>query len=119
VRVLDRARVYEQAQVSGDAQVYDRAWVFGDAWVSGNARLAGKARVFATEHFLCVGPLGSRKTTLTAYRAVGGIGCSTGCFSGPFAVFHRRVLETYPSGHMHREAYLCAIEFIKRVLARV
>jgi hypothetical protein len=127
-QVSNNAQVSDHARVSGDARVFDRAGVYGEAWVSerawvfGTARVfdrawvSGNARVSAPEHLVYVGPLGPHSHMLTAFRTqYGGVRCNIGDCSLMLAAFHRRVLKTYPAGHVHREPYLHAIHFIEGV----
>ena len=82
-RVSGKARVFGEAQVSGEARVFGEAQVSGEARVFGEAQVSGEAQVKRSCHVVQCGPMGSRDAILTLYRtAGGGMGASTGCFSG-------------------------------------
>ena len=94
--VFDNARVYGNAWVYGDALVSDNAWVYGDAWVFDNARVYGNAEVFRTNHYLVVGPIGSRDDYTTFFRSKDGvIKVKCGCFKGTTDEFLAKVEKTH------------------------
>ena len=72
------------------------AWVYGDAWVSGNARVYGDAMVFRTNHYLVIGPIGSRGDYTTFFRSKEGtIKVKCGCFRGTTDEFLDKVEKTH------------------------
>ena len=132
--VADEARVYGDALVYGNARVCEYAWVYGDAWVSGNARVSGgaeisgdaeirgrarifgRARVCKDDHFLCLGPIGSRSDYTTFYRTDGnGVGVSCGCFTGTLDEFAAKVEETHKDNPVRLAEYRAAIELFRAV----
>lgn len=139
-KVADNARVYGYAKVSDSANVFDNAWVSGSAWVAGdtqvygiarvagdayvdgNSRVAGDARVygntslnsnadvFRTNHYLNIGPIGSRFDFTTFYRdSESGIMVSYGCFLGKLEEFKEKVRKTH-GDNKHALVYLKACE---------
>ena len=100
----------------GDARVHGDAWVHGDAQVYGNAQVYGDARVSAPEHCLAIGPLGSRKATLTVCRdSKLGISYKTGCFFGSRDAFVAAVEATH-GNTPHGNAYVAAIMLADHVV---
>ena len=67
----------------GGGWVADTARVDAGAYVGPSAQVSGEAQVKRSCHVVQCGPMGSRDAILTLYRtAGGGMGASTGCFSG-------------------------------------
>jgi len=93
-RVYGNARVYGKARVSGNARVSGSAQVYGNARVYGEAQVYGKADIRQTDDYMTVGPIGSRRSTLTMYRVEKDIQLTTGCFTGTEQKFMARLLET-------------------------
>ncbi len=114
--VCGSAQVYGDARVGGDAQVYGAAQVGGNARVGGSAQVGGKARVGGSaqvsgsalvygsavltrsDHYLCVGPVGSEGRTVTIARAVtpdGRVGehVVAGCWEGTLDDLAARIEE--------------------------
>lgn len=78
------------AWVCGNARVYDNAMVCGNAYVSNNAD------VFRTNHYLVVGPIGSRDDYTTFFRSnKGTIEVKCGCFRGTTDEFLDKVEKTH------------------------
>jgi carbonic anhydrase/acetyltransferase-like protein (isoleucine patch superfamily) len=95
-RVFDNAWVYGDAIVSDNAMVYGNARVSGDARVSGNARVYDNARVFRTNHYLVIGPIGSRNDYTTFFRSKEGvIKVKCGYFVGTTDEFIDKVEKTH------------------------
>ena len=68
----------------------------GDAWVFDNARVYGDAEVFRTNHYLVVGPIGSRDDYTTFFRSKDGvIKVKCGCFKGTTDEFLAKVEKTH------------------------
>ena len=80
----------------------------GDACVYGDARVSGNAWVSGENHYLVIGPIGSRNDTITFTRnKKGGIFASVGCFFGTLAEFRTKVSKTH-GDNIHAQAYLLA-----------
>ena len=95
------------AWVSGDARVY------GNAEISGNAEIYGNARVSGRNHYLTVGPIGSRDDTITFFRTKAlTIAVKIGCFTGTIDEFILKVKETHTEND-HAKAYILAAEIAK------
>lgn len=94
--MTDNAWVYGDAIVYGDAMVSDNAWVYGDAIVCGNARVYSNAEVFRTNHYLVIGPIGSRNDYTTFFRSKEGvIKVKCGYFVGTTDEFLDKVEKTH------------------------
>ena len=94
--VCGNAWVYGNAEVYGNARVYDNACVYGNALVSDNARIYDDAEVFRTNHYLVVGPIGSRNGYTTFFRSKeGAIKVKCGCFGGTTDEFLDKVEKTH------------------------
>ena len=105
--VSDDARVYGNAWVSDDARVY------GNAWVSDDARVSDDAVVKKREHYLTIGPIGSRNATTTFFRNMKGeIKVVCGCFHGSISMFIEKVAETHGTGK-YAQVYHAAVELAK------
>ena len=102
--------VYGNAWVSGNAEVYGNARVYGNAWVSGNAEVYGDADVFRIEHYLVMGPIGSRNDFTTFFRTKDRkIKVVCGCFFGTIDEFLTKVKQTH-SDSKHAKVYQAAVE---------
>ena len=119
-RVCDSARVYDSAQVYGSAQVFDSALVYGSAqvydsaWVYGSAWVCDSARVANNNHWLSIGPIGSRDGTTTFTRdKAGTIHVKCRCFCGTIDEFREKVKETH-AGNAHEKAYLAAADLAEK-----
>ena len=111
--VYGDAWVYGNAEVYGNARVYGDAEVSGDAWVYGNARVSGNARVYGNNHYLVIGPIGSRFGFTTFFRDKGKeITVSCGCFLGRVDRFLEKVTETHGDSK-HALVYRAAAEMAK------
>ena len=92
------------AWVSGKAEVYGDARVFGNAWVYGNAE------VFRMEHYLVIGPIGSRNAFTTFFRTKErNIKVVCGCFFGTIDEFLAKVEQTHGDSK-HAKVYRAAVE---------
>ena len=99
--------------VSGDARVYSNARVYGDARVYGNAWVSGDADIFAPEHVLIIGAIGSRNDFTTFFRTKNcEIAVCCGCFRGTIDQFLQAVQETH-GDNKHAIAYRMAAELAK------
>ena len=108
--VYGNARVYGNVWVSGNARVYDDASVYGNAWVYGNARVCGNAEVFRMEHYLVMGPIGSRNAFTTFFRTKEkNIKVVCGCFFGTIDEFLAKVKQTHGDSK-HAKVYQAAVE---------
>jgi len=84
--------------------------VYGNAWVSGDAQVSKPS------HSLALGPLGSRKATLTVCRdSKLGISYKTGCFFGSRDAFVAAVEATH-GNTPHGNAYVAAIMLADHVV---
>ena len=64
--------------------------------VSGNAWVSGDAQVFGNASLLLIGPIGSRRATLTIHAdAKIGVRFSTGCFTGSREQFFAAITDTH------------------------
>lgn len=131
--IKDEAVVLDRASVEGKALIGRRSRVGGETTVSGEAEILtkstvkflyidayirGKARILSKKDVITIGPIGSRASTLTAYRSlkpyVEGIEVSTGCFNGPLKAFEYQVFERHRDNYVNLEQYRAAIAFIKK-----
>lgn len=107
------ARVYGEAWVFGKAQVFGKARVYGEARVYGKALVSGEADIFKTEHYIVIGPAGSRHDCTTFYRNKNnGISVICGCFKDSIEDFLARVNETH-GDNKHGQVYRAAAELAK------
>ena len=107
------AMVYGNAWVCGDAKVFGNAEVYGNALVSGNARISVNAKVYRSDHYLLVGPIGSRGDFSTFYRSKDAdIGVMCGSFSGNIDDFDAAVTKTH-GNNQHGRVYRMAIEMAR------
>ena len=108
--VFRNAEVYGNARVCGDARVYDDARVCGNAKVYGNARVCGNAEVFRMEHYLVMGPIGSRNAFTTFFRTKErNIKVVCRCFFGTIDEFLAKVKQTHGDSK-HAKVYRAAVE---------
>lgn len=131
--IKDEAVVLDRASVEGKALIGRCSRVGGDITVSGEAEILtkstvkflyidayirGNARILSKKDVITIGPIGSRASTLTAYRSlkpyVEGIEVSTGCFNGPLKAFEYQVFERHRDNYVNLEQYRAAIAFIKK-----
>lgn len=90
------ACVGDSARVRGNVQLRRNAVVAGTACVCGDARLQDDADVRTDEHYMVIGPIGSRRSYTTFYRnAWGGITVVCGCFVGTIDEFAEAVAKTH------------------------
>ena len=102
----------------GNAWVYGNAWVSDDARVYGNARVSDDAVVKKREHYLTIGPIGSRNATTTFFRNMKGeIKVVCGCFHGSISMFIEKVAETHGTGK-YAQVYHAAVELAKLQIDR-
>ncbi len=112
-RVYGNAEVYGNARVYGNAEVCGNAEVYGDARVCGNARVCGDASLFAADHILVIGPIGSRKAFTTFCRnKKQEIIVKCGCFLGTLDSFLERVTTTHGTSK-YAKVYQAAAEMAK------
>ena len=84
------------------------AWIYGNAEVCGDARVCGNAEVCKQNHWLLVGPIGSRFGFTTFFRDKDNeITVSCGCFLGKLAAFKDKVTDTHGNNH-HATMYMNA-----------
>ena len=103
----------ENLSMKNDAWVYGNAEVYGDAKVYGNAKVCGAAEIYKINHFLAVGPIGSRDDFTTFYRDKNKeITVKCGCFLGKIDEFLEKVQQTHGSSR-HAAAYRAAAELAK------
>ena len=108
--VYGNARVCDDARVYGNARVYDEARVCRNAEVYGNARVCGDAEVFRMEHYLVIGPIGSRNAFTTFFRTKErNIKVVCGCFFGTIDEFLAKVEQTHGDSK-HAKVYRAAVE---------
>ena len=114
--VYGDAWVYGDARVCGDARVYGDAWVYGnarvcgDAEIYGDARVCGDAEVFRMEHYLVMGPIGSRNDFITFFRTKDRkIKVVCGCFFGTINEFLAKVKQTRGDSK-YTKVYQVAVE---------
>ena len=131
--IKDEAVVLDRASVEGKALIGRCSRVGGDTTVSGEAEILtkstvkflyidayirGKARILSKKDVITIGPIGSRASTLTAYRSLKpymkGIEVSTGCFNGSLKAFEYQVFERHRDNYVNLEQYRAAIAFIKK-----
>ena len=86
------------------------AWVYGNARVYGNALVSDDAGVFRVEHYLVMGPIGSRNAFTTFFRTKDGrIKVVCGCFFGTIDEFLAKVEQTHGDSK-HAKVYRAAVE---------
>ena len=82
--------------LADNAWIYDNSMVYGNAMVCGNARVCGNAEVFKTNHYLVIGPIGSRNDYTTFFRGKEGvIKVKCGYFVGTTDEFLDKVKKTH------------------------
>ena len=108
--VSGNAEVFGNARVYGNAEVFGNARVYGDAWVYGNAEVYCDADVFRIEHYLVMGPIGSRNAFTTFFRTKDRkIKVICGCFFGTIDEFLAKVKLTHGDSK-HAKVYQVAVE---------
>lgn len=126
--VSDRASVEGKAiigmhsRVGGDTVVGDEAEILTKSTVKFlyiDAYIRGKARILSKKDVITIGPIGSRASTLTAYRSLrayngGNIEVCTGCFHGSLGAFEFQVFERHRDNYVNLEQYRAVIAFIKK-----
>ena len=111
IRALRSFGHIERGDIGGWIASVHNLHASGDAWVVGDAQVYGDARVYGNAHYITLGPLGSRRSTLTICAdAAIGWRYTTGCFSGSRAELSAAVDSTHPSGCFRGE-YEAAIAF--------
>lgn len=102
--------VAETASVNDDSEVSGYSEVSGHSVVR-NA-VVRNAVVRDSDEILSISPLGSRNATLTF--TLSNLSAHTGCFSGTFSEFEKKVKTTYPEpDNQHRVSYLATLQFVK------
>ena len=97
------------AEVYGNAEVFGNAEVSGNALVSGNAEILGNAEIFRIEHYLVMGPIGSRNAFTTFFRTKDRkIKVICGCFFGTIDEFRKKVISSYGDGKLAKEYLMVA-----------
>lgn len=85
----------------------------GSCFVYGNAEVYDSADISKTEHYICIGPIGSRGDFTTFFKSKDGkIMVVCGCFYGDIDRFAEKVHETH-EGNKHEKIYLAAYELAK------
>ena len=108
--IYDNARVYGNARIYGDSRVCGNAEVCGNARFYGNARVYGDAEVYKMEHYLVMGPIGSRNAFTTFFRTKErNIKVVCGCFFGTIDEFLAKVKQTHGDSK-HAKVYRAAVE---------
>ena len=110
-----RYSVVRDSVVRGHSEVRD-AVVSDDSEVSGHSvvrnAVVRNAVVRDSDEILSISPLGSRNATLTF--TLSNLSAHTGCFSGTFSEFEKKVKTTYPEpDNQHRVSYLATLQFVK------
>ena len=94
----------------GNAWVFRNAEVYDNARVYGNAEVCGDAEVFRMEHYLVIGPIGSRNAFTTFFRTKDRkIKVICGCFFGTIDEFLAKVKLTHGDSK-HAKVYQVAVE---------
>jgi len=65
--------------------------------------------------FICIGPIGSRRGTTTAYLIENKIRC--GCFTGTLEAFEAKVRRTHADNPLHLAEYLALVAMVKAIRA--
>ena len=131
--IKDRAMVSDRAVVAGKALIGMYSRVGGSTMVGDEAEILtksnvkflyidacirGSARILSKKDVITIGPIGSRASTLTAYRSlksyVTGIEVSTGCFNGSLKAFEYQVYKSHGDDYVNLEQYRAAITFIEK-----
>ena len=85
----------------------------GSAWVYGSAVVCDEAMVWRTNHYLCIGPMGSRLDFTTFFQSKDKqIYVRCGCFHGDIDAFALKVQAAH-GNNQHAKAYMAAIELAK------
>ena len=88
-------------------------WVSGNGRVYGDGQVSGNGWVFCDNHYLVIGPMGSRNDFTTFFRTKDlEIGVTCGCFRGNIEAFAEKVREAHGDNE-HAKRYLAAIELAK------
>ena len=88
-------------------------FVYGNARVYGNALVYDSADISKTEHYICIGPIGSRGDFTTFFKSKDGkIMVVCGCFYGDIDRFAEKVHGTH-EGNKHEKVYLAACGLAK------
>lgn len=76
--------------------------------------IKGSGDVQTVKDYIAIGPLGSRNSTLTAFKdSKHGIAVTTGCFYGSIDEFVEAVESRHSDNPKVKKEYLAVIEFIK------
>ena len=94
----------------GNAWVFGNAEVSGDARVFGDAEVSGNAEVFGMNHFVVMGPMGSRNAYMTFFRNKNnGVSVRCGGFCGTTDEFLAKVKKTHGDSK-HAKVYRLAVD---------
>ena len=97
------------AHVHGNGVMIENSYITKNACVHGvahvcNAYIGADADIENTSDYIVVGPVGSRDSFTTAYKAVDGtVRIQCGCFNGTLAEFVRKVNKTYGRNSIYRK----------------
>lgn len=104
------AQISGDARISGDAQISGCARISGDARISGHARINGDAYLCENDHWLTIGPVGSRSDYVTFFRnKQGEIKVKCGCFYGTIDEFLASVQQTHGE-NLHGVVYAACVD---------
>ena len=114
----DSARVYGYAKISDFSIIRSTAHIYGDANIRQWSNVLGPAKIYtgeitSTQDYLVVGPIGSRNSFTTFFKANGTIMVSCGCFKGTIEEFEEKVKMRHEFASSYRRNYLDAITFAK------
>lgn len=116
-RVYNSAKVGDNAFLDGNVIVGKTARIFGDVHLFGDATISDSVLLTNKDSYICVGPIGSRNDTLTAYMNDNRIRLHIGCFTGTLKQFLKRVHESH-RGTIYESQYLKAVELIELSLCK-
>ena len=103
------AMIFNNAEIGGNAMIFNNARIGGNAQIFGNAEIGGNAMIERSEHYLSVGPIGSRNDFTTFFRDKDGeITVKCGCFLGKIHEFGRKVVETHKDSK-HAQVYIASM----------
>lgn len=119
--IFGQANIQDKSIVKGSSAISDNVLLLGTTTVI-DSNVGGRARILdgyisPTQSYLTIGPLGSRRDTLTAYKNTEGtIVVTTGCFYGNIAKFTKAVENTHKEYPQIRDEYLRAVDYIIKEL---
>ena len=110
VRIESNAGNVEVGDIGGWIEKEENLSHYGDAWVFGNADVYCDAEVFRIEHYLVMGPIGSRNAFTTFFRTKDRkIKVICGCFFGTIDEFLAMVKRTHADSK-HAKVYQVAVK---------